>query len=797
MSAREFQAVHCVETPVRDESSGSMLFQAVSSGTVPQMRTVVERCLAAEPDQDENERHPLSLIHAHDDSYVTARGAVYSVDGDGPARFTHSLVTNDPVAYGAVRPAQLWRAACWTDKPANSSACDSVAAEPDPGPLHADALREWVRATPEGESWLLALHSALDNLDGPRAARVVFVGDDATEVLRWIATATLLMPQERALRVGFRVFSGDPNDRRYEVVAVSPENAGGLVDPDHAAGLVVFNLLTRKHTHVTATTAAGYWVGRFIDGDPYGVVSGVDLAHRFARDRGKSWPDSADQHAAAVLALGEAPNTDADLRDLVEWLRGAPDALPPGLWEPVLDAVLTANPERDVLHRLADADLGDRAARLWLAMLRVEISRARDASEGVGGEVPLPAELDWSEQDAEQAVDMIERALNSTEPERVDALLRIAAQFGVTPRLERVGPAMGGFVRWWADRPRAGFDPGRWTCGTQLVELLRHELLRRFESGQDGSSTADAVRRHWWRVLLPVVRDPATELDALVLRTAVAAGDAARAEAINICRNLLAKSESHTDVSGAWNALFQDVTPTVAEMAEVLSAMPSSAVTEALAEQVFQVLDGASVTPGLLDVLRLVVHHAGPEHEQLRQLWQQDGRLRHWLGGLQRTGEIPGSGAAALQSVPESVLSARAPELCAAALDVPLEVAYSIATGGGATVEQVLARELPDAWHDEGIVQQRRDHAVALAFAIAWSDSAPDAVRRAMDAELGQWAATHQQMDYLRVHRLLRVVDSEGAAAWQEWIRELSRKPRWARPTRARGWLRKLVNRDG
>src|SRR5699024_11122654 len=110
MSAREFQAVHCVETPVRDVDRGGLSFHAASPNADAHTRTLVERCVAAEADPEGPARRQPSLLHACDTAYVTARGVPRDGDGAEPGRFTHALVADEPATYGTVRPAQLWDA---------------------------------------------------------------------------------------------------------------------------------------------------------------------------------------------------------------------------------------------------------------------------------------------------------------------------------------------------------------------------------------------------------------------------------------------------------------------------------------------------------------------------------------------------------------------------------------------------------------------------------------------------------------------------------------------------------------
>ena len=157
-----------------------------------------------------------ALSHGHDDGYWTART---SADGR-----THSLTTPDPQLYGPIRPAQLWDAPWWADGPGGPE----VQAEPEPGSLTAEELRGWV-LDQAGAALLTALHSAIERaLDG--GPRVVLVAPDAATAVRWIAAATLLLPQETALRTSFSAFAGHA-DAHVLAVPERTERAGAVLFP--------------------------------------------------------------------------------------------------------------------------------------------------------------------------------------------------------------------------------------------------------------------------------------------------------------------------------------------------------------------------------------------------------------------------------------------------------------------------------------------------------------------------------------------------------------------------------------
>ncbi|GGJ02746.1 hypothetical protein GCM10011581_44760 [Saccharopolyspora subtropica] len=801
MSAREFHSLFYTDCrPGQGLRGGAgFQFQAVSPGTTDEMMSVVQRSALYEaPVGWMREKRPVadyppSLVHVHDGVYATARGIYLGEEAGGVRegnQFTHALATGDPQLYGPIRPAQLWGASWWAERPAPTTQCDPVPAEPEPGPLGVAALREWVLGQPDGESWLLAVHSAVDRMHEPDARRVLFVSADAEAAVRWIAAATLLLPQERALRVGFRVFATNPQYSRHEVLAVHPDWAGSLADPARTNDFVVFNLVTGEHRPVEPTGSARHWVPRFLHADPYDVVEAVELAHQFARNRGEELPAEADRLAAGVLMLDEPVRDQDSALVLAEWLASPPAVSAADVLEPVLDAVLASSPTLPVLTRLAEAAT-DQAGRVRLALLRAEVDEIVRGTPP-DDRTPLSPRR-WTPEEAERACELVEAAAAAVSPERMDRLLRTATRFDVTPRVGRFGDAASGFVAWWADHPHTSIDPTRWTCGQQVVDLLRDELSARL-AGARAEETAEAIRDRWWTLLAPTISDPFMPLDAAIAAAAVAAGGDARRDTIALFRAQLRASEEPTIGQVVWDALFRLSPPTMDEVAEFLSALPSTAVTDALAQRAFAVLEKATVSGRYLDVLRMLGHHIG-DRENLRRLWEDDSRLRSWLSAFHRHPTSPESGAGAVRDVSERVFAARAAGVVAALLDTAPQTAVAAVEAAGAGMQQMLAHELPQAWNRETTPPGRRDHAVALAFLTAWSDNASEQVRVAFDKALEHWAGKHKQTDYRRISKLLRAVDAEAAAAWHDWLKDFAQKK--PKPARTREVARLLFGRRG
>ncbi|MEV5542087.1 GTPase-associated protein 1-related protein [Saccharopolyspora shandongensis] len=797
MSGREFQSLYYTDCrPGQGLRGGAgFQFQAVSPGTTDEMMTAVQRSALYEApvgwmrEKREVSQYPPSLVHVHDGVYATARGIYLGAETGGVRegnQFTHALATTDPHLYGPIRPAQLWAAPWWVEEPAESTECAAVSAEPEAGPLGVEALRDWVLSRQDGESWLLAVHSAMDRLHGEDASRVVFVSEDAETAVRWIAAGTLLLPQERALRVGFRVFATNPQYSRHEVLAVHPDWAGSLADPDRNSDYVVFNLVTGERRKDEPTAAARHWVPRFLGADPYDVVDAIELSHQFARNRDDRRPGTAERLAAGVLMLDEAVSGQDSAMALADWLVSPPPVSTSDVIEPVLDAVLASSPALPVLAKLAEANAAQ-AGRVRIALLRGEID---EIVRGTPADSRAPlSPRPWSPDEVEEACILVEAAAGAVAPERMDLLLRTATRFGVRPRAGRFAEAAGRFVEWWAEHPYAGVDPARWTCGPELIDLLRDVLARRL-AGPGAAEVAEAIDARWWRLLAPTISDPFMPLDAAVAAAAVASGGSVRQETTARFREQLRAPDRPGTGEAVWEALYRNSAPTMAELKDFLTALPSTAVSDSLAQRAFTVLEKSKVSGRYLDVLRMLGHHLG-DRDDLRKLWEGDGRLRSWLSNFARKGAE--ADAATLKDISESVFTARADQIITVLLDMDLPAALDVTVRGGDQLQQMLVHALPAVWSDEQAAQSRRDHAVVLAFLTGWEDAASEQVRTAFDKALERWAGQHKPTDYRRVSKVLRGVAAEYAAGWHDWLKEFAQqKPK---PARTREFARRLFGR--
>jgi hypothetical protein len=505
------------------QGSAGLQFQARSAGADRDAMSVVQRNLLYEPpagwmrDRRPVEAYPPSFAHIWDGLFATAAGVYLGREANGGRegnQLTHGVVTRDPLAYGPVRPAQLFQAPFWTAEPAPSTDCAPIGPGWSPGPFDAVAAQEFVLGQPHGATLLVTLLSALHRLDGPDGARVLFIADDPSAVLRWITAATLLMPQRRALKIGFKVFTTNPAYAAQPVVAVHPDWDSTSVDVDNDSGYAVFDLIRHEWSELPATSTARRLVRLFCAEDPYDVVDLVEVA---AATREPA-PEALELSQAMVLPRGQLSLETARLA--VDWLRETPAGLLATHRGVLVDqlADLVERWPQDVLLGLDDvARAGqvpkDRVAPVRAALIRSEIERAASDHEVSGVLLPELPDGVWQPEHQRWAERQVVQALGAgLPPAAFDAVLRVAKRFNLPVRLGELRDASHAFVLDWADHPERGYLPSRWPCAAELRDQLEDVLNRRVVQG-DGEAVGD----DWWDRMASRLTTVDAPLDEAVL----------------------------------------------------------------------------------------------------------------------------------------------------------------------------------------------------------------------------------------------------------------------------------------
>ncbi|GLY38261.1 hypothetical protein Amsp01_042850 [Amycolatopsis sp. NBRC 101858] len=760
-------------------------FQAVSPGIAHSTMSLVQRTSLYEApvtwmrEQRDVADYPPSLTHVFDEGlYVTARGRYLGTEANGARegnQFTHAVVTADPETYGLVRPAQLWDAPWWVERPAPTTECDPLPADPAAGPWGLDAVREWVLGRPDGEEWLLAVHSALDRLHTPEGRRILFISGDASAVLGWLAAGTALLAQARALRVGFRVFAANPRQSRHDVLAVHDDWAGSLGNPDRDNGFLVFNLTTGRHSAVAPTDGARLWVPRFLREDPYDVVDAIELAQRLAG--GEQRLAAAERRVAAVAVLGEPVEHAVRAAELVEWLRGCAVPQPEEVVQPVADVALQAGLDLGALRALHEAAGRHRFGpeldeRITGALFAAELAELAGA--------PVVAGPDAT------SAEVAGRAAGAVPPERLDDVLLLATRFGVAPQIAAFADSAHRFARWWVDHPEVPLRPDRWSCGSDLLDLVRDELTARLNGRDDAKYRAD-VGEFWWRRLWPTATDPTAVLDAAVTAAAVAFGTPDRRR--KTVEGVLAQAPSlPAEHRGGWvwNALFARARPTAEELTVLLGTLPHSPLTGWLEDAVGAALDEL-VRPrpsaAELDLLALVYDRSAlPGRDRLADLSKEDAGVRRWLDALAR-GKAPRP--SALAQVKQPVLTARSAEIVPALLERlrPAD-AVAVVERAGVDLLELLLRELPRYWDDRE-QPDRADVAVALSFVAIGAAATPQHAASRAEHVLLNWLKAAGRERQPRIARVL-AGNEQLVADWHRMLGTRAAKVTTGRTERAK-----------
>jgi hypothetical protein len=658
-------------------------FQAKSPAIGATVMDLVQRTLLYEAPDDWASRRrpencPPSLAHVWDPTdrvLATAQGAYLGKEVSGMRQgnqLTHIIVTTDPGSYGFVRPAQLLHAPFWTAKPAATTDCPPLDPGWQPGPYEPEAIQDFVAAQEDGRELLVTLVTALYQIGRPGADRVMFVADSPGQVIQWIAAATLLLPQRLALAIGFKVFTTSPAYCSLPVLAVHPDWAGPYRSVDNSAGFVVLDLLTRRHTAVTPDAEAQQWVGLFLDSDVYDVMDAVELADIVAAARTKA---SHARVVAVAAVLGTRPRP-ADIPAVAEWIAAGPADLVGQHGEAVVSTLL-ADADTEGLRILDGAAARGRivgsARAIRAELLRSEIECAtRTGAARDDSLTALPRHLaPESERRADTA--LIVAAIEAAPDESVDALLRVGRRHRLPLPISAFTGRAARFAAWWADRPGLPYDPARWQCGAELLDLVRDELIGRLMGPEPlAGLTAASVHEHWWRLLLETAADPYYALDAAVMAGAINAADSA--VRLGLIRRVLANAAgsppAEARVAHASAMLWQLRNPDHREALTALTVIPPQVPVDVqLIQAVTARLDAGWPDGDLaeaLDAMSALATRRAPIPEPWRDLHRDDQRLSSLCEAL---GTATGQGREPLKklgAIDREVVAARAGRIAGA-----------------------------------------------------------------------------------------------------------------------------------
>ena len=579
--------------------TAGMGFRSRSPGADAAAMTLVQRHLLYEvPDNWMRESRPIAdypRCYAHTwDRYVASASGVYlgrELTGSRQGNhLTHAIVTQDPRSYGLVRPAQLLDAPFWAS--AGDAAADATALSGrlPRGPFDAEEAQRFVRGRAGGAELLLALLTALEQVHTAGARRVLFIDTDSRRVLRWLVAATLLLPQQQALRIGFKVFTTNPAYATQHVVAVHPAWNSSAARVHNDLGYRVFDLVENEWTPAAPSQRALHWVRLFLSEDPFDVVDAVEAA---AVVGGSAATAPA---IAAAAVLGHRPKPGPEAEAVVNWLRTGSPAMIDVYGARVVDVMLAAVGDWSpaildgIYAALADGRIGGRTTGAK-ALLRVELQRAEHS--GAVSATKRPVGNVWTADSRAEAEAAVAGAIRRAPVDRIDPILRVAKRFDLAVDCAALAAPMAAFVRSWADDPDAGHDPAAWPCGDELLAMMRVELADRLAANPQQRWQ---IGTDWWRRLPPAI-PPLDDLDAALIaaQTAQQLG----AERQRFVEDAVSRSLMAPDRANALNrtvrALYSRVPPRPAE-AQLLRRSAAGLQLDPMAFQTWA--DQLHATPG-------------------------------------------------------------------------------------------------------------------------------------------------------------------------------------------------------
>jgi hypothetical protein len=485
-------------------AGGGFQVQALSPNVDPQQSSFAVGWLLyeAQPpwvtDRRPVEEFPLGFAHACAEGYGTAQGRYVGKEAVGGRMGNHladCLLTRNPALYGSIRPAQLWRSPLWRDKAWDTIDAPTFDGDLEPG-LDLEKVPTWVRERPERGPVLARLLSVLEDADGPRVA---IVSADIDQAMRWIAAATLLLPQRQALELSFKAFSAAPLRARHRLVGAPPDLNPDL-RPGRSSGMFVVDADTCTSDEATVTERAAFLAGRLAgEADPYDVVDAADLADELSAG---AWPqDIAAVHTAWALTLPDEPVTDPGV--LFRWLRMAEDEQLRDYGPTLTQTLLAGDAPADVLRWL-DAAATDEKLRFNHEVIRGRLLSA-EIAEVFAGTAPPPQTLppvalsDQARRDAESALTsvLLRRPADKVNETEFDRTLRLARRHrtSLEPALPLLKDHLVAFAAIWLRTRKPGDprDPRHWALGEFVVARVQ-DVLRDLYARDRSRPARDKVR---------------------------------------------------------------------------------------------------------------------------------------------------------------------------------------------------------------------------------------------------------------------------------------------------------------
>ncbi|MEU2790846.1 GTPase-associated protein 1-related protein [Streptomyces sp. NPDC007100] len=270
MSLAQF---HYTSAPPGPDGSG-FRFTAVTPGLPSSLLSEAEQLIGYEPPRDAPPRptaeqlggFPRMFSHTllSDGSRLLSRTVYTGADYSGRWGNFHAHAVHLPAGArlpGDQLPITAWESARWADSTPDSAEPAPLTALPPSGHFDRDGLAAFAGSR---APWLAAffadLRRSAETADAPQ---IVLVERDSTDVARWIALASTVLPRSSAHQLTFTTYTRRPQLARQQIIGVLPDDGRGVDGYDQRYRLhdCAGRTPAGPVTDLWAETAAQVWLG--------------------------------------------------------------------------------------------------------------------------------------------------------------------------------------------------------------------------------------------------------------------------------------------------------------------------------------------------------------------------------------------------------------------------------------------------------------------------------------------------------------------------------------------------------
>lgn len=519
------------------EGYGGFDFQSVSDGLDSRDRSFIPLNMlhTVEPQWDaENDplAHPETTRYLREaERFFFARGKSTGATGSGRSgnQLTQIARTDDVQDFAPNVPAQLHGAVEWKPERAGRTSQSweaPVALRPD---FELDSIWQELLSNDWTQEVLPSLITMVeDAADTAAPKKLVFIGPDLDEVMKWIALGTSMMGGQVARNMGYAAFVSSPKSTPAVIIGMHPKMIF-----DDLSNCNVVNLADQTFTKMPVSKSAEATVTWARNEEFFDARGLIELMRSWQAAAGT---ETAVFAAEALLGGGDIPSTPENWRRFIELIRAlaqqdAVDELAlysDELCDFVSTRRLTSAEEFQLAAEAArftsEHDLSDLcAATVAPALESLPNAPAHaklwiDALVG-GGDWTWPPQLDQ-----EYLIQALAAVINTAPTDALPQLLTVAQPFEAFLDPLQLSEGVKAISTVALEDSAVLIESVRWCCGSEIRNQIRGIILDKLES-HDDVAVSRLIQGKWDHGLIAAgdeARSTAQSLDGWLQAAAIA-----------------------------------------------------------------------------------------------------------------------------------------------------------------------------------------------------------------------------------------------------------------------------------